>query len=170
MLTNHLELIRQSRAKQNLALDESKGYSSMEIIDKQSLLMAAGGMTFKALNTGEMVDILAGLTHLAYLSAEALVCSGREIAVLPPPGYQAYEMLTIMQMLSEKIHFCSSGKTECYIDLYHCCAALAANFLNADFEKAFAMLHQWRLNGKTQPALTICDCAMFPDLTDCLYE
>lgn len=170
MLTNHIELLRQCRIKANHALAENNGYNSMGIIDNQSFLMAAGGMTFKALNTGEIADILTGLTHMAYLAAEALVCTGENIPIQSPPGYQAYQMLPIMQMLSEKISHCSSGKAESYIDLYHCCSALAANFLNADFDKAFAMVHQWRLDAENIPALTICDWGIFPDLADCLYE
>ena len=148
--------------------------SDMEIILAQALLMDAGSATFKAIKSGEIADILAGLVGLAYTALQALAMQGKDIVENQGEGYQEYQMLAIMRLLSDKIHRCSSGQAERYAELYYLCANLASGFLNADFDKAFQVYHEWRkvCQGPSDEADKILKTnnTKSPDLTDCLYE
>ncbi len=170
MIFEHLILLDQHQPNSNTPENNGAGLTERDIIYYQSLLMAAGGITFKAINSGEITDILAALVHTAYTAVEALNRFKLDLPEHSPAIYQIYQMLPMMQVLSEKIHHCSSGKIDNYLDLYNCCSALATNFLNADFDKAFFVYHQWRQTCENIATQTICDAKIFPDLTDCLYE
>jgi hypothetical protein len=143
-------------------------FPDIEIILTQAILMEAGSATFKAFKSAEMADFLAGLVSLAYTSLQVFALHNQEIIENTGAGYQIYQKLAIMQLLSEKIHQCSSGEAAHYAELYYCCANLASGYLNANFDKAFQAYHEWRktyLNSATglvKPQL--------PELTDCLYE
>lgn len=150
---------------------EIPSVSDMDIILSQALLMDAGCVAFKAIKSGEIADILAGLVALAYRALQALAMQDHDIVENQGEGYQQYQMLTIMRQLSDKIHQCSSGEAKQYCELYHLCANLASGFLNADFDKAFQVYHEWLGayqgfgdKAKKQNILKTLD------LTDCLYE
>jgi hypothetical protein len=146
----------------------------MEIILSQALLMDAGGITFKAIKSGEIADILVGLVALAHSALLALAMQEQEIIEPTRESRQEYQMLAIMRILSEKIHHCSSGKAQDYCELYHLCASLASGFLNADFDKAFQVYHDW-YKACQEPSHDVNKIddqhkRTCPDLTDCLYE
>lgn len=167
---DHLALLKNLKPM----IEERDTVSDMEIILSQALLMDAGSITFKAIKAGEIGDILAGLVALAHSALLALAM--QEKGIIEPTGEsrQEYQMLAIMRLLSEKIHHCSSGKAKDYCELYHLCASLTSGFLNADFDKAFQVYHDWYkvCQGLSHDANKMDDLhkAPCPNLTDCLYE
>jgi hypothetical protein len=170
----HLTLVKTIQPRPKVVEGEAMLVSDMDIILSQALLMDAGSMTFKAIKSGEIVDILAGLVALAYASLQALAMQDKDIVEHQGATYQAYQMLAIMRLLSDKIQNCSSGQAKHYSELYHLCTHLAAGFLNADFDKAFRVYHEWRKvradsNEETAKILSPHKTKR-PDLTDCLYE
>ncbi len=145
--------------------------SDMDIILSQALLMDAGSATFKAIKSGEIADILAGVVALAYNALQALAMQDRDILEREGESHQVYQMLAIMRQLSDQINCCSSGEAKHYSGLYHLSANLASGFLNADFNKAFQAYHEWRevcqdSGGKANKQ----NIPKTLDLTDCLYE
>jgi hypothetical protein len=167
---DHLALLKNLKPM----IEERDTVSDMEIILSQALLMDAGSITFKAIKSGEIADILVGLVALAHSALLALAMQEQEIIEPARESRQEYQMLAIMRMLSEKIHHCSSGKAQDYCELYHLCASLTSVFLNADFDKAFQVYHEWykACQGLSHDANKIYDQhkSTCPDLTDCLYE
>jgi hypothetical protein len=75
-MNRHLELIKTSQLGLNPVRDEAPCVSDMDIIFSQALLMDAGGATFKAIKSGEIADILAGLVAIAYTALLALAHQG----------------------------------------------------------------------------------------------
>jgi hypothetical protein len=147
----------------------------MGIIYSQALLMDAGSLSFKAIKAGDIEEILAGLVILAYTALETLTLLGCDIADYAGENRQSYQMLAIMRLLSDKINDCSSGEARYYSTLYHVCSHLATDFLNADFDKAFRVYHEWRtaiIDATDEKNFNrqISNKSKFPDLTDCLYE
>jgi hypothetical protein len=171
---NHLALIKTMQPNQKVSEGETLHVSDMDIILSQALLMDAGSLTFKAIKSGEIADILAGLVSLAYTALQTLAIQDKDIVENQGEGYQQYQMLAIMRLLSDKIHLCSSGQVGHYSDVYHLCANLATGFLNADFNKAFQIYHEWSEacqgcgieTNKSHDPHQIKP----PDLTDCLFE
>jgi hypothetical protein len=171
---NHLALVRTMQPNQKVSEGETLHVSDMDIILSQALLMDAGSLTFKAIKSGEIADILAGLVSLAYTALQTLAIQDKDIVENQGEGYQQYQMLAIMRLLSDKIHLCSSGQAEHYSELYHLCTNLASGFLNADFDKAFQIYHEWAKvcqgsgaeSNKTHGTYK----TKIPDLTDCLFE
>jgi hypothetical protein len=171
---NHLALLKTMQLNHKQSEGEVQCASDMDIILSQALLMDAGSTTFKAIKSGEIADILTGLVGLAYSALQALAIQDEDIVENQGEGYQQYQMLVIMRLLSDKIHQCSSGDAKHYSELYHLCSNLASGFLNADFDKAFQVYCEWR---KTWQAANVAADKMhdphirkIPDLTDCLYE
>lgn len=171
---HHLALVKTIQPHPKFKEGEIPCVSDMDIILSQALLMDAGSVTFKAIKSGEIADILAGLVALAYAALQALAMQGKDIVENQGESHQAYQMLAIMRLLSDKIHHCSSSQAGHYSGLYHLCASLSSGFLNADFDKAFRVYHEWRkvcldtsygTNKKHDPHKT-----RLPDMTDCLYE
>jgi hypothetical protein len=162
-MNQHLALIKTSQAEQ-----KSIDYlSDMDIIFAQAQLMDAGSISFKAIKAGEIADILAGLVALSYAALEALSMLDSDVVESVNESRPTYQMLAIMQLLSDKINVCSSGKAEHYSALYHVCSHLATDFLKADFDKAFKVYHEWRKLHQLDKAAHLKNC---PDMTDCLYE
>ncbi|WP_411726949.1 hypothetical protein [Methyloglobulus sp.] len=171
---HHLELVKTMQPHPKFKEGEIPHISDMDIIFSQALLMDAGSVTFKAIKSGEIAEILAGLVALAYTAIQALAMQDKDIAENQGEGHQAYQMLAIMRLLSEKVYHCSSGQGEHYSGLYHLCASLSSGFLNADFNKAFQVYHEWRevCQDSNDEANKMHDPhkIRLPDMADCLYE
>jgi hypothetical protein len=83
-----------------------------------------------------------------------------------------------MRLFSDKVNNCSSGSPDKYSEVYCLCAYLSRSFINADFDKAFQMVHDSKMsqldkNGKlTENIEEILKSKLFktPDLSECLYE
>lgn len=134
--------------------------SDMNIILRQALLMDAGSATLKAIKSGDMVEILSGLVNLAYSALGAIAIQGGDVTESPVTWRHDGFVLSVMRILSDNIHRCSSGNPEDYSSVYYLCAHLSRIFINADFDQAFQRVH----SGKMSQAQTA------PDLSDCLYE
>jgi hypothetical protein len=163
----HLALVKTLLPK----VEREISVSDMDIILSQALLMDAGSATFKAIKSGEIADILAGLVALSHIALQALAMQDRDIVDREGESHQVYQMLAIMRQLSDQINCCSSAEAKHYSALYHLCASLVSGFLNADFDKAFQCYHQWykvckNPSGKASNQSKL----MTLDLTDCLYE
>lgn len=171
---HHLALVKTMQPHPKFTEGEIPCVSDMDIIFSQALLMDAGSVTFKAIKAGEIAEILAGLVALAYTAIQALAMQDKDIVENQGEGYRQYQMLAIMRLLSDKIHDCSSGWVEHYSGLYHLCASLSSGFLNADFDKAFLVYHEWHkvCLDSNHDTNKIHDPhkAKLPDMTDCLYE
>ncbi|MEQ1559455.1 MAG: hypothetical protein ABL933_11035 [Methyloglobulus sp.] len=170
----HLTLIKTVQPRQKVVEGETMPVSEMKIILTQALLMDAGSAIFKAIKSGEIADILAGLVALAYTSLQALAMQDEDIVEHQGTTCQTYQLLAIMRLLSDKIQNCSSGQAKHYSELYHLCTQLASGFLNADFDKAFRVYHDWckaRVDSSEETATMLNpQKTKLPDLTDCLYE
>ena len=171
---HHLALVKTIQPHPKFTEGEIPRVSDMDIILSQALLMDAGSVTFKAIKSGEIAEILAGLVALAYTSIQALAMQDKDIVENQGEGYQEYQMLAIMRLLSDKIHQCSSSEAKHYSELYHLCASLASGFLNADFDQAFLVYHEWQkaCGDSSHDTNKIHDPhkTRLPDMTDCLYE
>jgi len=165
-MNNHLTLL-QSLQNQPKNKGETPHFSDMDVISAQATLMEAGSLTFKAIKSGEISGILAGLVALAYAALQALAAQDQDILENSGENQPVYQMLEIMRLISEKVHDCSSGQAEHYSGLYYLCSHLATDFLNADFEKAIQVYHEWN---KVRQVVGDHQKTNLPDLTDCLYE
>lgn len=161
----HLTLVKNQQITPAI---RTEAFSDMEIILAQALLMDTGSATFKTFKSAEAVDMLSGLVSLAYTALQLFAMHNQELVENKGEGYQIYQKLEIMQFLSKKIHQCSSGEAPYYAELYYTCANLASGYLNADFDKAFHVYHDWReLYLSQNSGLTK---SIAPELADCLYE
>ncbi len=151
----------------------------MEVIKYQALLMEAGSEVFKAMKAGEMVEMLLGLVDLAYVALAAIAVQGREVVDKPAASQWDGHVLSVMQLISDSINGCSSGKTDNYSAVYCVCAHLARDFVNADFDKAFQTVHQHNFartmqNGESlytdSDNFRILKLKKTTDLSGCLYE
>lgn len=142
-------------------------FSEMDVISAQATLTEAGSLAFKAIKSGEISGILGGLVALAYAALQALAAQNKDILENSGENQPVYQMLEIMRLISGKIHDCSSGQAEHYSELYYLCSHLATDFLNADFEKAIQVYHEWN---KVRQVVGDHQKTNLPDLTDCLYE
>ena len=181
-MNKHLKLVRelhdafsfpQARHGANTHL------SDMGIIMRQALLMEAGGKVLKALKAGDMVEILAELTDLSYYAVGAIAMQGADIIDQPISWRHDGFVLSVMSILSDKINNCTSGSADSYSEVYCLCAHLAKGFINADFDKAFQVVHNYnmfRLSEIGKPInvdtgeLQKSEAFTEPDLSDCLYE
>lgn len=154
--------------------------SDMDIVMHQALLMDRGSATFKAITSGDLAKILAGLVDLAYSALAPIACKGDDIVASSVTWRQDGSVVSVVKVLCDKISLCSSGETCHYSALYTICAQLAGGFINADFDKAFQMLHQHLMQqpipGFSQPdqdyasRLTRASRPSPPDLSETLYE
>ncbi len=172
---HHLALVKTLQPNRQANVGESPYIiSEMDIILFQALLMDAGSATFKAIKQGEIEGILAGLVALAYASLQPLAAQDKDIGENEGELHQEYQLYLIMRQLSDTIHKCSSGQTEHYSKLYHLCAHFVSSFLNADFDKAFQLYHDWRIacddSGAKTTETVSSDKPKRLDLIDCFYE
>lgn len=162
-MNKHLKLVReyhdtfaipQAEQGANLRL------SDMDVVLRLALLMEEGSASLKAIKAGDMVEILAGLVNLAYSALGAVALQGGDVTELPVTWRHDGFVISIMRALSDRIHNCTSGSADAYSAVYCLCIHLTRGFINADFDKAFQMIHDGKLS---KPA-------KIPDLSDCLYE
>lgn len=162
-MNKHLELVRQFRAScsfPQVQQGANPHLSDMDIVLHQAALMEQGGVILKAIKAGDMVEILAGLVNLAYAALTAIAARGDDVVEHPVTWRHDGFVVSIMRILSDKINQCTSGNTDDYSEVYGLCAHLARSFINADFDKAFHMIHHGKMSSP----------AKAPDLSECLYE
>ncbi|MDD1621482.1 MAG: nucleoside triphosphate pyrophosphohydrolase family protein [Methylococcaceae bacterium] len=179
-MNKHLQLVREFHEKFGITqpeYPETAHLSDMDVVMRQALLMECGSETFKAIAVGDLAKILAGLVDLAYNSLAAIACRGDDVIATSSKWRQDGSVLSVVRVLSERINGCTSGETVHYSALYGMCEQLARGFINADFDKAFQMVHdnlmaqtgkggaqnyELRIERETLPEA--------PDLSDALYE
>lgn len=153
--------------------------SDMNIIMRQALLMEEGSKVLKALKAGDMVEILTELMDLSYYALGAIAMQGADVTDQPVSWQHDGFVLSVMSILSDKINDCASGNADSYSEVYCLCVHLARSFINADFDKAFQVVHDCnlsRLSKSGQPInldtgeLQRSEPFTAPDLSDCLYE
>ena len=159
----HLKLVREFHDTFSFPQAEQGAnirLSDMDVVMRQALLMDEGSAVLKAIKAGDMVEILAGLVNLAYCALGPIAIEGGDVVDRPVTWRHDGFVVSIMRALSDKIHNCTSGSTDDYSAVYCLCIHLTRSFINADFDKAFQMVHDGKMS---KPAKT-------PDLSDCLYE
>ncbi|MGZ4959267.1 MAG: nucleoside triphosphate pyrophosphohydrolase family protein [Methylomonas sp.] len=179
-MNKHLQLVRDFHQKFGIAqpeYPETAHLSDMDIVMRQSLLMACGSETFKYIAAGDLAKILAGLVDLAYNALAAIACRGDDVVVSSVKWRQDGSVLSIARVLSERINVCTSGETVHYSALYAICEHLARGFINADFDKAFQMVHDNLMTQSTKGGSQNYEQRIereslpeAPDLSDALYE
>jgi hypothetical protein len=162
-MNKHLKLVREFNdacSYSQAVHGTNTRLSGMDVVVRQALLMDEGSATLKAIKSGDMVEILAGLVNLAYCALGAVAMQGDDVSDRPvtwrPDGF----VVSIMRILSDKINHCTSGSTDDYSEVYGLCCHLTRNFINADFDKAFQMIHDAKL----------AKAVKAPDLSECLFE
>jgi hypothetical protein len=162
-MNKHLKLVREFHDTYSFPQAEQGAnvrLSDMDIIMRQALLMEEGSTALKAIKAGDMVEILAGLVNLAYCALGAITMRGGDVIDHPVTWRHDGFVLSVMRVLSENINHCTSGSNDDYSAVYCLCAHLTNSFINADFDKAFQMIHDAKMS---KPAKA-------PDLSECLYE
>ena len=148
--------------------------SDMDIIFRQALLMDGGSEIFKALKSGEMAEILAGLVDLAYYALGAIAQEGLDVVEQPVDWRHDGFVLSVMKLLSEKIDRCKDGESEHYSALYCLTVHLSKAFLNADFDGAFNCIHQHNLARRAglenADVVTKLQLPKAPDVSEFMYE
>lgn len=148
--------------------------SDMDIILRQALLMDGGSEIFKALKSGEMADILAGLVNLAYQALGAIAQEGSDVVEKAVAWRHDGFVLSVMKLLSEKIDLCKDGDSAHYSALYCLCMHLSKAFLNADFDGAFRFIHDRNLSRasalKNAGLVAKMELPQSPDVSEFMYE
>jgi hypothetical protein len=180
-MNEHLKLVRafhEALSCPQAAPGVKSKLPDMEIIKYQTLLMEAGSEVLKSIRAGEMVEVLVGLVDLAYVALAAIAMQGGEVIDKPVAWQQDGYVLSVMQIISDKIGQCTTGSSDGYSAVYCLCIHLARGFVNADFDKAFQMIHRNNLSRLTNGESIYGDSDHFrtlklkktPDLSECLYE
>ncbi|MEY3760758.1 MAG: hypothetical protein RIR39_2249 [Pseudomonadota bacterium] len=181
-MNKHLRLVREFHDAFSVPQPESGAsvrLSEMAIIMRQALLMEAGGELFRAIKSGDMVNILAGMINLSYSALGAIALQGADVLEQSVSWQHDGFVISIMRLFSDKINKCTSGRSEHYSDVYCLCVYLSRGFINADFDKAFQMIHDSKMSSRgksgalsSENAEDILKPNFFktPDLSDCLYE
>lgn len=181
-MNKHLELVREFLSEYSFPVAEQgadQDLAEMEVIIRQALLMEEGSEVFKALKAGDMVEVLLGLVELAYYSLGSIAMQGRDVVDIPVSWQHDGHIISITKLISEKIHNCSDGTTESYSELYAICRILAKRFINADFDKAFLLVHDCDMTNASEGGITIYGSTEKfskvkpydePDLSDCIFE
>lgn len=177
----HLQKVREFHEQFGISqpeYPETSHLSDMDIVMRQALLMDCGSETFKAITAGDLAKILAGLVDLAYNALAAIACRGDDVIATSVTWRQDGSVLSVMRVLADKINQCASGESIHYSALYNLCEQLARGFINADFDKAFGMVHRNLMN-TAHPVGSGHDYSQrlaqetlpqAPDLSDALYE
>jgi len=146
---------------------------------RQSLLMEECSEVLRAINEGDMVKVLAGMINLSYCALGAIAMQGEDVLDQPVSWQHDGFVISLMRLISDKINNCSSGSADNYSEVYCLCVYLSRGFINADFDKAFQMIHDGKMSwlGKSgkliyKNAEKIRKSKSFkaPDLSDSLYE
>ncbi len=181
-MNKHLQLVREFH--QQFGIDqpdfpETAHLSDMDVVMRQALLLDCASETFKAITAGDLAKILAGLVDLSYNALAAIACQGGDVVSTSVSWRQDGSVLSVVSSLSDKINQCTSGEAKHYSALYALCAHLARGFINADFDQAFAIVHNNLLSNSRAGAAGAHDYAAriaqeslpkAPDLSDALYE
>jgi hypothetical protein len=181
-MNKHLKLVRefydafsipQAEHGENMQLPE------MDIIMHQALLMEEGSELFRAIKAGDMVEILAGMINLSYSALGAVAIQGADVLDRPISWQHDGFVISLMQLFSDKINNCASGNPDNYSEVYCLCVYLSRSFINADFDKAFQMVHESKLSKVDKSGKPIYESPeetlrskffKTPDLSECLYE
>ena len=181
-MNTHLKLVREFHDAFSFPQAEHGAnvrLSEMDIIMRQALLMEEGSELLKAIKAGDMVEILAGMINLAYCALGAIAIQGADVSDQPVSWQHDGFVISLMRLFSDKINHCASGNPDNYSEVYCLCAYLSKNFINADFDKAFQMVHDSKLSGLKKNGKLICENSeeilssksfKTPDLSECLYE
>lgn len=181
-MNKHLQLVRAFHDRFGIEqpdYPETVHLSDMDIVMRQALLMDCGSEAFKAITAGDLAKILAGLVDLAYNALAAIACRGDDVVATSATWRRDGSVLSVMQALADRINQCSSGESIHYSALYNLCVQLARGFINADFDKAFEMVHANLMRSSSSAAGGGHDYSQriaqetlpqAPDLSDALYE
>lgn len=180
-MNKYLHLVRDFHGRLGIEPPDSlekPHLSDMDIVMYQALLMDHGSATLKAIASGDLVHMLAGLVDLAYSALEPITARGDDVIATSVVWRQDGSVLSVMRVLCNKIDHCSTGETLEYSELFNICEQLSRGFINADFDTAFQIVHQHLMR---QPLLAEADQNYVarilrarrlvpPDLSDALYE
>lgn len=181
-MNKHLKLVREFHDAFSIpqtAHGENVRLSEMDIILRQALLMEEGGELFRAIKAGDMVKILAGMINLSYCALGAIAIQGADVSEQPVTWQHDGFVISLMRLFSDKINNCASGNADNYSEVYDLCVYLSRSFINADFDKAFQMVHDSKMSRLGKSGKLICENAeeilkskffKTPDLSECLYE
>src|SRR5664280_2303475 len=120
--------------------------SEMDIIMRQALLMEEGSELLRAIKAGDMVEILAGMINLAYCALGAIAIQGTDVLERQVSWQHDGFVISLMRLFSDKINNCASGSPDNYSEVYCLCVHLSRSFINADFDKAFQMVHDSKIS------------------------
>jgi hypothetical protein len=171
-MNNNLLLVRDFHQQYGVLQPEypnTKRLSDAEIVLRQSLLLQCGSDTFRAVAGGDLEKILAGLVDLAYNTLAAIALQGEDVVNVTVNWRQDGSVLSLIKTLSDKISNCISGETVDYSGLYALCKHLGRFYLNADFDKAFQIIHA-SLIGQQAGHPGTETLAATPDLSAAFYE
>lgn len=180
-MNKHLQLVREFHDRVGIKQPDypkTAHLSDMDIVMYQALLMDYGSATFKAITSGDLANILAGLVDLAYGALSPIACRGDDVIATSVAWRQDGSVIPVVKVLCDKIGLCSTGETVQYSALYNICEQLARGFINADFDKAFQIVHRHLM---LQPSVYEPDqnytarivrasLPSPPDLSEALYE
>jgi len=181
-MNTHLKLVREFRDAFSFPQAEHGAHvrlSEMDIIMRQALLMEEGSELLRSIKAGDMVEILAGMIDLAYCALGAIAIQGADVLDQPVLWQHDGFVISLMRLFSDKINNCASGSPDNYSEVYCLCVYLSRSFINADFDKAFRMVHDSKISRldksdklTDENAEEILKSKFFktPDLSDCLYE
>ncbi len=181
-MNKHLKLVRehhQACSFKQAKFGEIGHVSDMEIIIRQAMLMEAASLLFNAIKSGEMVEILSGLVNLSYVALGAVAVSGEDVTESSLSWQHDGYVISIVRLMSDKIGQCANGNPNAYSEVYQLCVLLTRNFLNADFDKAFQVVHDHHMKHLSVKGVSIYEDAWNkylselvkqPNLDDCLYE
>ena len=181
-MNKHLNLVREFHDAFSFPQSEHGAnvqLSEMDVIMRQALLMEEGSELLKAIKAGDMVDILAGMIDLAYSALGAIAIQGADVLDRPVSWQHDGFVISLVRLFSDKINHCASGSPDNYSEVYCLCAYLSKNFINADFDKAFQMVHDSKMSRLDKSGKLICENIeealsskffKIPDLSECLYE
>jgi hypothetical protein len=182
VMNNHLKLVREfhdALSFPQAAHGANVRLSEMDIIMRQALLMEEGSELLRAIKTGDMAQILAGMINLSYSALGAIAIQGADVLNRSVSWQHDGFVISLMRLFSDKINHCASGSLDNYSEVYCLCAYLSRSFINADFDKAFQMVHDSKMSGFAMSGKLMCENAeeflkskffKTPDLGDCLYE
>jgi len=176
----HLQLVRDFHDRFGIEQPEypdTTHLSTMDIVMRQALLMDCASETCKAITSGDLARILAGLVDLAYNALAAVACRGEDVVNTSVTWRQDGSVLSVVKALSDRVNQCTSGETVHYSALYHVCLQLARGFVNADFDAAFRMVHANLMSKASSNVAKSYDQRIeretlphAPDLSQALYE
>lgn len=181
-MNKHLKLVREFHDAFSLpqaAHGENVKLTEMDTIMHQALLMEEGSELFMAIKAGDMVEILTGMINLAYCALGAIAVQGADVLDRPVSWQHDGFVISLMRLFSGKINNCASGSSDNYSEVYCLCVYLSRSFINADFDKAFQMVHDGKMSGVGKFGQLGCENVeeiqkskffKAPDLSDCLYE